>query len=127
MTGAGGGGIADPVHRFIERDDLTRQLMEQIFDDCYYVVVSAYEGAALAKGERRLLWRTKMSTPSQGIGLKETMPALIAGGTQFYGREMTTPSVVDKQLHRGGHVDIGEAQVKEYIEPGTERKQPGKP
>jgi len=114
--------IMDPMHRFIERDDLTRQLMEQIFYDCYYVVVSAYEGAALAQGQRKLLWRTKISTSSQGIGLKETMPALFAGGADFYGKEMPTAAVLDKQLHRGGHVEIGEAQVKEYIEPPPEKK-----
>lgn len=127
-AGSPTGDITDPVHRFIERDDLTRQLMEQIFTDCYYIVVSAYEGAALAHGQRKLLWRTKIATPSQGIGLKETLPALVAGGANYYGKEMPTATVLDEQLHRGGHVDIGEAQVKEYIEPPpAEKKEPAKP
>lgn len=127
-AGSPRGDITDPVHRFIERDDLTRQLVEQIFNDCYYVVVSAYEGAALAHHQRVLLWRTKIATASQGIGLKETMPALIAGGTDYYGKDMPTATVLDEQLHRGGHVDIGEAQVKEYIEPSpAEKKDANKP
>lgn len=117
MTAPIGGDLMDPLHRFIERDDLTRQLMEQTFDDCYYLVISCYEGAAMAKGERHLLWRTKMSTAAQGIGMKESMPALLAGGTPFLGRPMDGPAVVDKQIHREGNVKIGEPQVKEYIEP----------
>lgn len=122
LTGTSSRDISDPVHRLIERDDLTRQLMEQIFSDCYFIVVSAYEGAALAQGQRKLLWRTKITTSAQGLALKETMPVLVAGGSGHYGREMPTAAVVDKRLRRGGRVDIGEAEVKEYIEPATEKK-----
>lgn len=118
--------FTSPLHRFIERDDLTRQLMEQVFDDCYYIVVSAYDGSSLARGERKLLWRTKMSTPSQGLGLRETLPALISGGSPFFGREMALPAVVEKQLHRGGKVEVGEPQVKEYLPP-TDAKTENKP
>lgn len=109
-------GIADPVYQFREQDDLHRELMSEILDDCYFVVVSAYDGAALARGERRLLWRTKMSTSAQGVSLDETLPALVLGGTQFFGRDMGEAQVVAKIIHRTGRVDIGEPKVKDYFE-----------
>jgi hypothetical protein len=92
-------------------------LWEQIRDDCYFFVVSAYEGAALAKGERRLLWRTKLTTAANGISLAESLPSIVLGGTDFFGKPMDATSYVQKKINRSGKVDIGEAQVKEYIEP----------
>lgn len=109
-------GIADPVYQFRERDTLHRELMSQILDDVYYVVVSAYDGAALARGERRLLWRTKMSTSSQGVSLEETLPALVIGGAGFFGREMKEAEVVAKIIDRTGRVEIGEPKVKDYFD-----------
>lgn len=60
------GSFIDPVHRLMERVDLTRQLLEQPFYDGYHVVVSCHEGAAMALGARRLFSRTELSTAAQG-------------------------------------------------------------
>ena len=108
--------VFDPVYRFTLRDDLTRNLMEQILDDCYYVVISAYDAASVARGERKLLWRTKMSTPAQGVSLVETTPALIDSGTDFFGRDMKQASMVGKRISRepGGRVDLGPMEFKGY-------------
>ena len=119
MSGGPSLPIFDPVYRFTNRDDLTRNLMEQVLDDCYYVVISAYEGASLAHGERKLLWRTKMSTPAQGVSLVETTPALVASGGPFFGHEMTVASIVGKRITRGGHVELGPLQFKGYIDTPT--------
>jgi hypothetical protein len=113
------GSIADPVYRFTNRDDRTRELMEQTLDDCYYVVISAYEGAAIARGEKKLLWRTKMSTASQGVSLAETAPALIQSGSAFFGAEMKESALVSKRIVRGGRVELGTPTVEEYIEKPT--------
>ena len=112
--------VIDPVYRFTNRDALTRNLMEQVLDDCYYVVISAYDGAALARGEKKLLWRTKMSTPAQGVSLVETTPALVASGRPFFGREMAQASIVGKRITRGGHVELGPLEFKGYIDKPSE-------
>ena len=113
--------IFDPVYRFTNRDDKTRDLMAQVMDDCYFVVISAYEGASLARGEKKLLWRTKMSTPAQGVSLAETTPALVASGGQFFGRDMTEAAIVGKRITRGGKVELGELEFKGYEENPTEK------
>lgn len=125
MMGGPSPSILDPVYRFANRDDLTRNLMEQVLDDCYYVVISAYEGAALARGERKLLWRTKMSTPAQGVSLIETTPALIASGRSFIGRPMNGPSIVGKRIDRAGKVELGDLKFKGYEGPATKNASDG--
>lgn len=123
MTGQAGS-FLDPVYRFTNRDDLTRNLMEQVLDDCYYVVISAYDGAAVAHGERKLLWRTKISTPAQGVSLVETAPALVAGGESFFGRDMTGPAIIDKRISRVGKVETGQLKVIGIDEKSAEQKTP---
>lgn len=121
--------VFDPVYRFANRDDLTRNLVEQVLDDCYYVVISAYDGASVARGEKKLLWRTKMSTPAQGVSLVETTPALIDSGADFFGREMKAASIVGKRIsrERGGRVDLGPMEFKGYMDkPGDKETPPEK-
>lgn len=125
-SGGPSSSILDPVYLFTNRDDLTRNLMDQVLDDCYYVVISAYESAALARGERKLLWRTKMSTPAQGVSLVETTPALIASGRPFFGREMSEPSIVGKRINRDGKVEVGDLKFKGYEELKTAEPKPNR-
>jgi hypothetical protein len=101
----------DPVYRFANRDTLTYNLMEQVFDDCYYVVISAFDAFAFAQGEKKLLWRTKMSTPAQSVSLAETASALVASGGPFLGREMLQASIVGKRISRSGTVELGELKT----------------
>ena len=121
----------DPVYRFANRDTLTSNLMEQVFDDCYYVVISAFDAFAFAQGEKKLLWRTKMSTPAQSVSLAETASALVASGGPFLGREMLQASIVGKRISRSGKVELGELKVlgidekypeKQNQEPPPEKK-----
>lgn len=118
--------LFDPVYRFTNRDDLTRNLMEQVLDDCYYVVVSAYEGAAVARGEKKLLWRTKMSTPAQGVSQIETTPALADSGADYFGRDMSSAAIVDKRIsrERGGRVDLGPLEFKGYVDEPKKNEEP---
>ncbi|MFT3869089.1 MAG: hypothetical protein QM715_11580 [Nibricoccus sp.] len=112
----------DPVYMFSVRTELNRSLVDQILDDCYFVVVSAYDAGALAKGERKLLWRTKMSTPAQGLSISETIPTLVSSGKSYFGREMNEPTIVDKRINRKGTVGAGELKVIEMDEPTAEKK-----
>ncbi|MFT3783147.1 MAG: hypothetical protein QM790_14155 [Nibricoccus sp.] len=104
----------DPVYMFTMRTDLNRSLMDQVLDDCYYVVVSAYDaGALVGKGERKLLWRTKISTAAQGVSIAETTPTLVTSGGAFFGRDMKEAMLVDKRINRKGSVETGELKVLE--------------
>ena len=101
--------------------------MDQVVNDCYYIVVSAYDGASLAQGEKKLLWRTKISTPAQGVSLAETSTALIASGSQFFGHEMAEPAIIDKRISRTGKVESGELRFKGYEEPAADKEKTEQP
>src|SRR4051812_23508989 len=73
-----------PLRRFTERDRKTTQLYEQSLAPCYYVVVSAYDYAAAAHGEHRLLWRSKLTVEANGVAMVDTVPMLIANGAQYF-------------------------------------------
>ena len=101
----------DPVYLFSIRSDLNRSLVDQVLDDCYYIVVSAYDADALTKGQRKLLWRTKMSTPAQGVSLAETTPALVSSAGPYFGHDMNEATIVAKRIDRKGKVGLGELKV----------------
>jgi hypothetical protein len=87
------GGLS-PLEAFRRRDPLTARLLDQIGDDCYYVIVAAYDYGSLARGERRLLWRTKLSLRAQGMSLGDAVTTLLASGTAYFGRDMAGPVLV---------------------------------
>ena len=74
-------------------------LLERISDECYYLVVSAYDWAALARGEHRLLWHTKLSACSRGLSQAETIPALLASGAGVFGKDMTEAELFTNRGH----------------------------
>ena len=82
---------SSPYEMFRRRNQLTERLLEEISDDVYYFIVSAFDHAALARGEQRLLWRTKVSTSAQGTSMASAIPALIRGGGGHFGQELSEP------------------------------------
>jgi hypothetical protein len=95
-------------------------LIYQARAELYYVVASAYDYAAVGRGERHLLWRTTMTVNSGGVGLAETMRPLVASAAPFFGRATSEPEIGSRQIEREGHVEIGPVTVKEYGAPGPE-------
>ncbi|MGC4074581.1 MAG: hypothetical protein QM760_19190 [Nibricoccus sp.] len=108
-------GIGNPLYQFTNRDELTRELVAQVYDDCYYIVVTAYDFAGLLKKERKLLWRTKITTSSNGLSLEETLPALVSTSATYLGRDVPTPVVSIKKIDRKGSVTLGTAEVVETV------------
>lgn len=109
-------GAMGPFNRFLQRDDTTASLVEQTFNDCYYIIVQAFETESLEKQRvRKLLWQTNMTTGAQGVSLEQTMPGLIDNGAYFFGRETKVPEIVTRRPVKEGKVEIGEATVEEYI------------
>jgi hypothetical protein len=98
-----------PLEVFAARNAKTRELLEQAMDDCYYVVAGAYDGAALAKGQHKLLWRTKMTTNSRGLAMGKSLQALISAGGPFFGKDMAEPATLEQRLLPvpEGRVDVG--------------------
>ena len=82
-----------PIEALRRRDLKTENLLRQIADDCYYVVVSAFDYSSVARGEQQLLWRTKLTTTTRGVSMATAIPALIANGAGYLGRELSEPEL----------------------------------
>lgn len=94
-------------------------LQEQMADDLYFVVASAYDYEQLARGNRKLVWRTTMTVSAMGVAMTESLSPLIASAAPFFGREMTEPQLTSKHIYRDGKVEIGPLQVVDIPPPGT--------
>jgi hypothetical protein len=87
-----------PLHERMAREEHLRYQAEH---NLYYVVVSAYDFARLAQGERRLVWRTTMTVNDQGVSIKETLPPLIASALDFFGRDTGESLALQRRISRG--------------------------
>lgn len=96
-----------------DREEKMQFLRDQANEELYYVVASAYDYAALARGERKLAWRTTMTVTSVGLAMKETLPPLIAGGAAFLGRQTVEPEIDSRRISREGRVEVGTPTVVE--------------
>jgi len=96
-----------------------RDLLELSQDDRYFVVVSAYDYAALAHHQTRLLWRAKMSTRSAGVAMATALPALIRSGAPYFGQNLTEPQYVNTSEAPEGRVEIGVPKLEEYLPPAA--------
>ena len=98
---------------FDANDPAQQYLRHQSRDDLYFVVASAYDYAALAHHERKLLWRTSMTVNTTGVNMDETLIPLIATAAPFFGRETADPQIAPRRVSRNGQVEIGETKVIE--------------
>lgn len=91
------------------------QLREAATDDRYFILIAAYDFAALEKKEKKLVWSARMSTESTGRSPEETFPLLAASGAAVFGRN-TVPAVLDtsKPIKRP-EIKIGPTEVIEVI------------
>ncbi len=105
-----------PLQLFLQRDPKIRQLYEESLADCYYAVASAYDYLAGARGERKLLWRSKMTVDAQGVSMTDTLPRLILSGGRYFGRDMPESATITKRMLQEGQVKLGPLEVKEYLE-----------
>lgn len=120
------GSMMDPVEHFLSRDKRTRFLAEQADTNLYYVIASAFDYAALAKGQKILLWRTKMTVDAGGVSMTQTFPTLVASAAEYFGREMDGPATLVQSV-REGRIELGEATVvgEEPAKPAQPATAPG--
>lgn len=103
--------IGNPFDRLRTRSPDMERLVDELFSSSFFVVASAYDYAALAKGQRRLLWRTKMTVNALGVNMVESIPPLIASAGPYMGRETKDPVVLAKRISREGKVEVGTPTV----------------
>ncbi|MSU24382.1 MAG: hypothetical protein EXS32_11230 [Opitutus sp.] len=90
-----------------EREDI----LQNMRDDRYFVIVSAYDFEAAKEKKKVLLWQAKMSTPSNRVSLAQVIPSMITAGGPRFGRETKLPESVTAPLAKEGKVEIGTPTV----------------
>jgi hypothetical protein len=86
----------------LRRDDL----MSEIEQNRYFVVLMAYDFQALWKQKKhRLVWVTRMSVRERGGDFARILPSMVGYSSQFFGQD--TNGLVRRPLPEG-RVDIGE-------------------
>lgn len=93
----------------------TDDLVSLVFRDLYVVLASGYDYAALQRGEKTLLWKTRIATDSHGLVLQNALPSLVFNAGAHIGHE--TGSVRLRRRLMPGRVEIGEPVFEEYKEP----------
>lgn len=88
-------------YTFADRTPRKNFLINQISDDIYFVIVSAYDYAALAAGERRLLWRMMMTVATHGVSMKDSLSPLVLTAGPYFGRETAEPVALHRRARRG--------------------------
>jgi predicted secreted protein len=116
--GGGGPNGRGPMRDFAERDELTETLVYAVYNECYYLLVTALEVEALRQSQRKILWTTKISTIAQGVNFKATLPIMINNASYYFGRETNGPEILRKRAYKRTNVEIGEATVVEFM-PGV--------
>jgi hypothetical protein len=67
-----------------------------------FVVISAYDYQSLAHREAKLLWRVKLSTQEKSGEMNDVIPAMIAGGASYFGKNL--PGLKDIDVSPPGNL-----------------------
>ena len=119
-------GPMSPLVRFSRLDPRNEAIIQEVLSESYYVIVSALDYDSVAQKKPVLLWRTKLSLNSIGVSASESLPRLIHAGSRFFGRETNKTVILTGRLGQDTYVNLGEASVKEYIEPAEEQSNAAK-
>jgi hypothetical protein len=98
------------------RDADSEMISDLASEDLYVIAISAYDYAAALRQEKTLLWMTKISCPSRGLSMPQTLPAMLALAAPHIGRETAKPVMVKGSEEFKAEVKIGDPTVVEFLE-----------
>jgi hypothetical protein len=97
--------------------DVDSELIYQLAsEDLYVIAISAYDYAAAARNQKVQLWTTKISCPSLGLAMDQSLPTMLALAAPHIGRETIKPVSVKAADKFKPEVKIGDPTVVEYLE-----------
>ncbi|MBI5770096.1 MAG: hypothetical protein HZA93_20135 [Verrucomicrobia bacterium] len=97
--------------------DVDSELIYQLAsEDLYVIAITAYDYAAAARNQKVQLWTTKISCPSLGLAMDQTLPAMLALAGPNIGRETAKPVSIKATDKFKPEVKIGDPTVVEYME-----------
>jgi hypothetical protein len=85
-------------------------------DNLYVVALAGYEFPMQQPKHPKLLWRTKISCPSRGLVLADTLPTMLVIAAPYIGHETKRPVWTNAADKFKPEVRIGNPQVEEYLD-----------
>jgi hypothetical protein len=85
-------------------------------EDLYVAAIAAYDYKAALEKQKVLLWTTKISCPSRGLAMPQTLPAMLALAGPYIGRETKIPVSIKATDKFKPEVKIGDPTVVEYMD-----------
>lgn len=117
------------AHKAAARHDTdpleTSQSSEAMRDDRVYIMLGAFDADALARKERKIVWRTSMSIDTLVNSFPASLNTMLASAAPYFGRNTDAPILVDDKV-RHARVELGEMTVVDD-NVGTQNPPPAKP
>lgn len=102
-------------------DDRYRDMMADVEESRYYVIVSAYDFQELTKhGKQKLLWVTRVSVRSPGNSFDESVSAMLKNASHYFGREsgkLVRGEELRGRVELGDLKFLGEARESSAVKP----------
>ncbi len=92
-------------------------LIQDIEEARYYVVIGAYDFQEVLKGRHKLLWETRVSIREQGNRFDQWLPTMFANASDYFGRESKR---LVRQYQRATKVELGELKTLGIVGEGDE-------
>lgn len=98
---------ADKANRTMLSGSEAEAINDAARQDRLYLMVAAFDAMALAKKEKKLVWRTRISIESRRTSLPESLTVMLNSAAPYLGRSTELPVFIDDNLRRRAEVEIG--------------------
>ena len=114
----------DGPARFAGAGSSFDDLIDDIENERYFFVISAYDFPTAAKtGQRKLLWATRVSVQAQGNRFNESAAFMLAKASKYFGQDSGR---LVRQYDSEGKVTLGELKIVGVVPDPKAQEQPAK-
>jgi len=112
----------DTPARFAGGGALVDDLFSDLESERYFVIISAYDfHSAKDEGKEKLLWVTRVSIQAQGNKFNETLAAMLARASRYFGQNS---GQLVRQYQKEGKVTLGDLKVIGYLPKAENEENP---
>ncbi len=98
-----------------------QNLADVATDGLYMAALAAYDYEALFINKKKvLLWKTKISCPSRGLSMADTLPTMLTIAGPNIGKETPKPVWVDADEKFKGDVKVGNPVFEKFMDSGKQ-------
>ena len=96
-------------------------LQSMINEERYFIILVAYDGAALREGKKRQVWTTRMSIRNSGVNFPTAVDRMSNAGALYHGKRLNGVALEVPVTERKAKVEIGESRVVDEPAPKPKR------